>query len=87
MFNWAVDREIVPDNPVYGMTQADLKNTHEAGRALGDDELRAIWHAAGEIGYPFGPMYRLLILTGQRRNEWANARRSEIDGRASPFGE
>ena len=79
LFNWAVDREIVPDNPVYGMTRADLKNTHEAGRALEDDELRAIWQAAGDLGYPFGPMYRLLILTGQRRNEWANARRSEID--------
>ncbi len=79
VFNWAVDREIVTDNPVYGMTRADLKNTHEAGRALEDDELRAIWHAAGEIGYPFGAMYRLLILTGQRRNEWADARRSEID--------
>ena len=79
LFNWAVDREIVPDNPIYGMTRADLKNTHEAGRALDDDELRAIWRSAGEIGYPFGPMYKLLILTGQRRNEWANAQRSEID--------
>ena len=79
LFNWAVDREIVTDNPVYGMTRADLKNTHEAGRALEDDELRAIWHASGDLGYPFGAMYRLLILSGQRRNEWANARRSEID--------
>jgi integrase len=79
LFNWAVDREIVPDNPLYGMTRADLKNTHEAGRALEDDELRAIWQAAGDLGYPFGSMYRLLILTGQRRNEWASVRRSEID--------
>ena len=79
LLNWAVDREIVPDNPVYGMTRADLKNTHDAGRALEDDELGAIWHAAGDLGYPFGAMYRLLILTGQRRKEWAQARRSEID--------
>ncbi len=79
LFNWAVDREIVTDNPVYGMTRADLRNNHQAGRALEDNELRAIWQAAGELGYPFGKMYQLLILTGQRRNEWAEARRSEIN--------
>ncbi len=79
LFNWAVDREIVMDNPIYRMTRADLKNTHEAGRALEDDELRAVWQAASELGYPFGPMYQMLILTGQRRNEWAAAHRSEIN--------
>lgn len=79
LFNWAVDREVISDNPIYGMTRADLKNTHEAGRSLANEELRAIWLAAGELGYPFGAMYQLLILTGQRRNEWANSRRSEFD--------
>jgi integrase len=62
------------------MSRVDLKNTHAAGRALGDDELRAIWKAADQLGYPFGPFFKLLILTGQRRNEWADARWSEIDG-------
>lgn len=79
LFNWAVDRELALDNPVYGMTRADLKNNHEAGRSLADDELRAIWNAAGELGYPFGAMYQLLILTGQRRNEWANAKYAEVN--------
>ena len=31
------------------------------------------------LGYPFGPLYQLLLLTGQRRTEWASATRSEID--------
>jgi integrase len=79
LFNWAIDREIVPDNPVYGMTRSDLKQTYEAGRSLTDEELRAIWQAAGELGYPFGPLFQLLMLTGQRRNEWANARWAELD--------
>jgi integrase len=30
------------------------------------------------LGYPFGPFYQLLLLTGQRRTEWAAASRSEI---------
>jgi hypothetical protein len=73
LFNWAVDREIVPDNPLYGMTRADLKNTHEAGRALEDDELRAVWQAAGDLGYPFGPMYRLLRAGGKTHSRTSYA--------------
>ncbi len=79
LFNWAVDREIMPHNPVHGMERRDLAPNGEAGRSLADDELRAVWAASGDMGYPFGPWYRLLLLTGQRRNEWAEARRSEID--------
>ena len=78
-FNWAVDREIIGDNPIHGFKRGDLQNTEEAGRALEDDEIRWVWHASGALGYPFGPLYRLLLLTGQRRTEWAAARRSEIN--------
>jgi integrase len=46
---------------------------------LGDDELRRVWRAAGTTDYPYGPLVRLLILTGQRRDEIAGARWSEID--------
>jgi integrase len=78
-FNWAVDREIIGDNPIHGFKRGDLQNTEEAGRALGDNEIRWVWHASGALGYPFGPLYRLLLLTGQRRTEWAASRRSEIN--------
>ena len=33
------------------------------GRMLKDNELRRVWSAAGEMGYPYGPLFRLLILT------------------------
>jgi integrase len=78
-FNWALDREIVNVNPVQGLQRKDLRPQEDAGRALTNDELRAVFAAAIQMGYPFGPMYQLLILTGQRRNEWAEARRSEVD--------
>ena len=77
-FNWAVDREIISASPIHGMKRNDLKNNKDAGRALTDAELRHIWHAAGILCYPFGPLYQILMLTGQRRNEWAAASRSEI---------
>jgi integrase len=79
LYNWAMDRELVKASPVQGLKRGELAPAEDVGRALTDDELRAIWRAAGELGYPFGPYYRLLILTGQRRAEWAEARRPEID--------
>jgi integrase len=48
-------------------------------RVLDDKELRAVWLAAEEIGWPFGAMVKVLILTGQRRDEVARMEWSEID--------
>ena len=48
-------------------------------RVLKDDELRRVWDAAGEMGYPYGPLFRLLILTGLREREVANASWPEFD--------
>ena len=78
-FNWVVDREIIVDNPIHGLKRGDLQNSEEAGRALSDHEIRNIWQASASLGYPFGPLYQLLLLTGQRRTEWASASRSEIN--------
>jgi hypothetical protein len=47
-------------------------------RVLGDAELAAVWKAADRIGWPFGPIVKLLILTGARKNEIAALRWSEI---------
>ncbi|MGF9760556.1 site-specific integrase [Microvirga sp. 0TCS3.31] len=45
---------------------------------LSDTELRLAWLAAARIGWPFGTMVQLLILTGQRREEVAAMRWSEL---------
>jgi integrase len=78
VFNWAADREIIASNPIYALKRSDLATASEAGRALSDEELRAIWRAADEMRYPFGMLFQLLILTGQRRAEWAESKRSEL---------
>jgi integrase len=46
---------------------------------LNDAELRAAWRAADKVGYPYGPLFKFLMLTGQRKSEVAEARWSEID--------
>jgi hypothetical protein len=79
LFSWALDRDLVRDNPVQGLRRKELQANPDRGRALKDDELRAIWAAATEMGYPFGDLYKLLILTGQRLREWGNATWSEVN--------
>ncbi len=46
---------------------------------LSDAELNRVWAACDMIGWPFGPLVRLLILLGQRRDEIGGMRWSEID--------
>ena len=48
-------------------------------RILSDFELALVWQACERIGYPFGPLFKLLIITGQRREEVGGLRWSEID--------
>jgi integrase len=40
-------------------------------RVLRDDELRWFWQASDEVEWPFGPLFNLLLLTAQRRDEVA----------------
>ncbi|MEO1141334.1 MAG: site-specific integrase, partial [Pseudomonadota bacterium] len=77
-FNWAADRGICPFNPMAGMKRADLRYKPRE-RVLSLEELTLIWHVASDMGYPFGPIIQLLILTGQRRSEIAQIQRSWID--------
>ena len=48
-------------------------------RVLTDDELRWLWRACEAVGWPFGPLVKLLLLTAQRRDEVAGMERPEID--------
>jgi integrase len=46
---------------------------------LTEAEIGALWHVLDGEGHPFGPAIKLLLLTGQRRNEVFEAERSEFD--------
>ena len=54
------------------------KSPTARARVLSDAEVRALWKACDEIGFPFGPVVKLLLLTGQRRREVAGMRWSEL---------
>ncbi|HZN28892.1 MAG TPA: integrase arm-type DNA-binding domain-containing protein [Xanthobacteraceae bacterium] len=77
MFNWALERDILAASPCAGVKPPSAERSRD--RVLNDDELRRVWRAADKIGGPFGALLKLLTLTGQRRDEVARARWSEID--------
>jgi integrase len=77
LFNWAVEREIIPASPIAKMKLPTVEKPRD--RVLDDDEIRLFWGACGKLDWPFGPLFKLLLLTAQRRDEVAGLEWAEID--------
>jgi integrase len=75
-FNWCVDRAILEASPCVRIKAPAFEASRE--RVLSDGEIRRVWVAAQQIGFPFGPFVQILVLTGQRRDEVAGIRRREL---------
>ncbi|MEI6537771.1 MAG: site-specific integrase, partial [Verrucomicrobiaceae bacterium] len=67
MFNWAIMQGVADQNPVIGTGKVTKEVSRD--RVLSDAELAMVWQQAGDGDY--GRVIRLLILTGQRREEVA----------------
>ena len=79
-FEWAVDEEYIAASPAAGISPKKVIGERPIrDRVLLDSELVAFWRATEVMGYPYGSLYRLLLLTGARLNEIGGARWSEID--------
>jgi integrase len=76
-FAWCVKRDILATSPCDHVDDPSPENSSE--RELSGIELTALWRAAEEVGYPYGRMVQLLVLTGQRRDEVRAGRRGELD--------
>ncbi len=77
LFTWAVERGDIVISPLIGSKLPASVQSRD--RVLSDDELTLVWKAAEEIDYPFGPLFRLLIATGQRREEVSAMDWRELD--------
>lgn len=84
-FNWAVADDDIPieKSPLAKLDPPDAPDERE--HVLTDWELRLAWISAGSLGYPFGPVYRLLIGTGQRREEVAGLDWRELNRAAAEW--
>ena len=74
-FNWCADREAIAFAPTVRMKRVPLR---ARDRVLKEDELRLILKAFDHEGGLFGPLFKLLLLTGQRRGEVAGLRWDEL---------
>lgn len=77
IFNWAVERGDIDVSP-FAASRAPVKKKARQ-RKLEDWEIRLFWPVWDSMGYPWGDLQKLLLLTGQRRNEVAQIQRREID--------
>jgi integrase len=77
IFGFAFEREIVPANPCSKMKPPAAE--HERERVLSDDELRALWKALPSTRPWFQIVFKLYLLTAQRRDEVLGMTRAELD--------
>jgi integrase len=80
MINWGTREGLLKrtDNPATGM-EDNLPKQKQKERVLSLGEARLAWRAAGTLGYPFGPTYQLILLTGCRPGEWSACLQSYVD--------
>lgn len=86
-FNWCAERELVSTPPTDRIPRPHPEVKRD--RVLSHDEIRDVLRAVDAEKNVFGPLIRVLLLTGQRRAEVAGLRRTElreIDG-AEPIWE
>ena len=75
--NWALDRGVIDFSPCHGLKAPTQEKSRE--RVLSDEEIRWAWLAFEKVGWPFGKLGQLLLLTGARRDEIGEAKWKEYD--------
>jgi integrase len=78
VFNWALGEEIIQASPALMLPRYGQEVERE--RNLTPSEIKAAWAAFERLGHPFGPLLKMLLVTGQRRSEVAGMKLSEVDG-------
>ncbi|MGJ5095621.1 tyrosine-type recombinase/integrase [Bradyrhizobium oligotrophicum] len=79
-FKWLHRERRIKVNPVLGLSKPP--NSPSRRRFLTDAEIKKFWTACTALGSPFGPMLKLLLLTGQRLNEIARLHEAELTDEA-----
>jgi integrase len=78
--HWAMSRDggkLIKASPCDGVEMPTAERPRD--RVLDDAEIKLAWQAFESIGWPFGPIGKLLLLTGARRDEVASMEWREVD--------
>lgn len=76
LFNWAIREDLIEMSPIAYVEKPSTER--KKTRVLTDREIRLVWRASGELPYPKGPYFRLILATAQRREETATMRWADI---------
>lgn len=77
-FNWCAEKDLVEIPPTDRVKAPAPKVVGE--RTLNEHECAEIWQAFDEHANLFGDLFKLLLLTGQRRSEVGGMRLAELKG-------
>ena len=77
IFAFAIERELITVNPIIGISKRKVEIPRD--RTLSPDELASLWRAIDRLpGLPRA-YFRVVLLTGARRNEVGRMEWSEVD--------
>jgi integrase len=77
LFRWAVAKDLILADPTEGVRKAIKEIARD--RYLDDDEIRSFWAGCDALGWPFGDAFKVLLATGQRRDEVGGMEWPELD--------
>lgn len=76
IYAWGLDAGLVEASPVINVRPPAKEAPRE--RILTDNELAALWQAWDQMGWPYGALFKIALLTGQRRGDVAALRLMDI---------
>jgi integrase len=79
LYNWAIEEEILTDNPGFKLPKPADETPRE--RTLTADELQALWSALDDASPVVSGVFRMMLLACQRRNEVSRMRWRDLDRR------
>jgi integrase len=77
VFNWAISRDLLAQNPCIQVQRPGKE--HQRDRVLHEDEIRAVWEAFGRLDPVLEAYFKLCLLTAQRRGEVRTMQWEEVD--------
>jgi integrase len=88
LFKWAVGKRdyALERSPCDGLEPGKLiGEVQPRKRVLSNAEILAFWRACETLGYPYRDLFRLILLTGTRKEEMAQARWQELNLQEKAF--
>jgi integrase len=76
-FTWARKRGYIDASPIVDIDKPGHERSRD--RVLSPRELAAFWRASVKLGWPFGPLFLLLLMTAQRREMVRSMEWRELD--------